>query len=63
MGDNFLSQGIDSCSRGNATVDLMVTKVSELIGGAKTGGSGSTPMQWSCFGGICNLEEYRSAKE
>lgn len=41
MGDNFLSQGIDSCSRGNATVDLTVTKVSELIGDAKTGGSGS----------------------
>lgn len=37
MGDNFLSQGIDSCSRGNTAVDLMMTNVSELIGDVKTG--------------------------
>lgn len=37
MEDNLLSQGTDSCSRGNTTVDLMVTKVSELTGDVKTG--------------------------
>lgn len=42
MGSNFLSQGIDSCSTGNATVDMMVSKVSELIGDVSTGGSGSS---------------------
>lgn len=40
MGDNFLSQGIDSCSRGNTTIDFVVITVRELIGDAKTGGSG-----------------------
>lgn len=57
MGDNFLRQGIDYCSRGNVTVDFLVTEDSELIGDVKTGGS------LGCSGGICNLEEYRSAKE
>lgn len=42
MWDNVLSQGIDSCSRENATVELMVTKVSEVIGDVKTGGSDSS---------------------
>lgn len=57
MGDKFLRQGIDYCSRGNVTVDFLVTEDSELIGDVKTGGS------LGCSGGICNLEEYRSAKE
>ncbi|KAK4805648.1 hypothetical protein QYF61_022406 [Mycteria americana] len=37
--DNFLSQVIDSPTRGDAILDLLVTNTSELIGDAKTGGS------------------------
>jgi len=37
--DNFLSQVIVSPARGDAILDLMVTKASELIGDVKIGGS------------------------
>ena len=37
--DNFLSRIIDSPTRGDAILDLMLTNVSELIGGVKIGGS------------------------
>ncbi|PKU34849.1 mitochondrial fission process protein 1 [Limosa lapponica baueri] len=39
IGDNFLSQVIDSLTRGDAILDLMITKASELIGDVKIGGS------------------------
>ncbi|KAF4793636.1 hypothetical protein TURU_109562 [Turdus rufiventris] len=39
MQDNLLSQIIYSPTRGDAILDLMVTKISELIGDLKTGGS------------------------
>jgi len=39
MEDNSLSQVIDSPTRGDVTLDLVVTSASELIGGVKTGGS------------------------
>jgi len=39
IGDNFLSQVIDSPTRGGVILDLLVTNVSELIGDLKTGGS------------------------
>ena len=37
--DNFLSQVIDTPTRGDVILDLMVTNASELIGDIKTGGS------------------------
>ena len=37
--DNFLGQVIDSPTRGDAILDLMVTNASELIDDVKTGGS------------------------
>ncbi|KAK4806137.1 hypothetical protein QYF61_001060 [Mycteria americana] len=37
--DNFLSQVIDTPTRGDATLDLLVTNASELISDVKTGGS------------------------
>jgi len=37
--DKFLSQVIDPPTRGDATLDLMLTNASELISGIKTGGS------------------------
>ena len=36
--DNFLSQVIDSPTRGDAILDLLLTNVKELIGDIKTGG-------------------------
>ncbi|TRZ11478.1 hypothetical protein HGM15179_015625 [Zosterops borbonicus] len=39
MQDNFLSQIIDSPTRGDAILDLMVTNISKLFGDMKTGGS------------------------
>ncbi|TRZ07865.1 hypothetical protein HGM15179_019241 [Zosterops borbonicus] len=39
MEDNFLNQVIDSPTRGDAILDLMVTSVSKLIGDITTGGS------------------------
>ena len=37
--DSFLSQVIDSPTRGDAILDLLVTSASELIGDVMTGGS------------------------
>ncbi|KAK4827189.1 hypothetical protein QYF61_015151 [Mycteria americana] len=37
--DNFLTQVIDTCTRGDAILDLMVTNASELISDVKIGGS------------------------
>ena len=37
--DNFLSQVIDSPTKGDETLDLLVTNISELIGDIKIGGS------------------------
>jgi len=37
--DKFLSQVIDSPTRGDAILDLMVTNTSELISDVKIGGS------------------------
>lgn len=39
MQDNLLSQIIYSPTRGDAILDLMVTKISELVGDLKTGDS------------------------
>ncbi|PKU35646.1 egf-like repeat and discoidin i-like domain-containing protein 3 [Limosa lapponica baueri] len=39
IGDKFLSQAIDSPTRGDAILDLMATKVSELINDIQIGGS------------------------
>jgi len=36
--DNFLSQLIDSPTRGNAILDLLLTNVNELIGNIRIGG-------------------------
>jgi len=37
--DNFLNQVIDTATRGNAILDLMLTNASDLIGDIKTGDS------------------------
>jgi len=37
--DNFFSQVVDTPTRGDAILDLMLTSASELISGIKTGGS------------------------
>jgi len=39
IGDNFLSQVIDTPTQEDAILDLIVTNASELTGGVKTGGN------------------------
>jgi len=47
IGDNFLSQVIDSPTRGDVTLDLMVSNERELISDVKTGGaSAAVIMHW-----------------
>jgi len=59
--DNFLSQVIDSPSRGEALLDLLITNSSELIGDVKTGGSlGCSDHTLAEFGVLRDMGQVKS---
>lgn len=60
MGDNFIRQLIDSPTRENAELDLMVTNLRGLTGNVRTGGS----LGCNNYGLLeFSLEKHRSGKK